>query len=284
MGDQTAAITSGTFTVTGTPIEVDISNETQVGLKYHLLRKKFVELSGRYDLITTSDEDNGADFFINAGQQFLDRMQDTGKMKAKFNRKVTAGTIKVYTNNLRAVLGVWAGNSTEGLVQLTHYPIDQIRAFYEEQLSSIDQGMPIYYCPAVFRPVPDAATASTFTGHYDVDDLILPDPVLRRHHAYNGILIAPPPDEDYYISIYGLFYNPALSAKLDSNGNWEYTRSFWTDVFPDILLKAALYQLETFYRNTEGAKDWMNALTIDVAGMDKDAAEEESAGVIRMEG
>jgi len=34
--------------------------------------------------------------------------------------------------------------------------------------------------------------------------------------------------------------------------------------------------LEVFYRNTEGAKDWHNALMIDVTGLDHDEADTES--------
>ena len=65
-------------------------------MEYYLLRKKFCELSGRYDLINADLTDNGADFYINAGQSHLDRMQNTGQMKAKYIKQITAGTIKVF--------------------------------------------------------------------------------------------------------------------------------------------------------------------------------------------
>jgi len=37
------------------------------------VRAKFIELSGRDDLVNANDSDNGANYFINAGQKFLDR-------------------------------------------------------------------------------------------------------------------------------------------------------------------------------------------------------------------
>lgn len=37
------------------------------------IRDKFIELSGRDDLANDDGTDNGADYFINAGQKFLDK-------------------------------------------------------------------------------------------------------------------------------------------------------------------------------------------------------------------
>ena len=52
-------------------------------MNYKDVRDKFVEISGRYDLITATNEDNGADFFLNAGQKYLDRFLDAGKAIAR---------------------------------------------------------------------------------------------------------------------------------------------------------------------------------------------------------
>jgi hypothetical protein len=41
---------------------------------------------------------------------------------------------------------------------------------------------------------------------------------------------------------------------------------------------AALYKLEVFYRNTEGAKDWSGAMKEDMLGMDHDFVEEDLNG------
>jgi hypothetical protein len=260
---------------TGTPSVPVIA--AAAGMDYYLLRKKFCELSGRYDLMNTDYTDNGADFFINAGQRHLDRLQSTGKMKAKNVQPITAGTIQVKVAGLRSVLDVFIGNTTEGLIKLQKASLSYLRQYYAEQLSGLDQGTPDWYAPAIFRPYADTLS---LTGLYDVDDLI---PATTGHYAYSGIIIAPPPDSTMYVIIYGTYYSPNLTATL-AGSTWTQTKSFWTDAHPDILLQAALYKLETFYRNTEGAKDWKNALTVDILDMDKDAAEEEAAEISEMGG
>lgn len=60
--------------------------------------------------------------------------------------------------------------------------------------------------------------------------------------------------------------------------------SYWTLEAPVTLLFAALYQLEASYRNTEGAKDWLNVIDLDLLGMEKDKISEEIMGVDQMEG
>lgn len=253
-------------------------------MEYYLLRKKFCELSGRYDLMNTDYTDNGADFFINAGQRFLDRMQNTGKMQAKNVQSVAAGTIKVYTPGLRAVHKVWAGNTASGLVELKKAgSVAYLRGLYEEQLSSVDQGTPEWYAPAIFRPFVDTHTTTTLSGYYDIDDLILPVTTTPTHYTNTGIIIMPPPDATYYISIYGLFYSPELSATYAAP-TWTQTKSYWTEVFPDTLIQAALFKLEQFYRNAEGAKEWKQGVTEDILGFDLDAVEEECADIDQMGG
>jgi len=80
------------------------------------------------------------------------------------------GTIKVYIAGLRSVHTVWAGTSTDGLVQLKRASLEYLRYEYEEQLGGIDQGTPEYYAPAIFRPFPDSSTTVTLSGYYDIDD------------------------------------------------------------------------------------------------------------------
>ena len=253
-------------------------------MDYYLIRKKFCELSGRYDLMNSDYTDNGADFFINAGQSYLDRLQNTGKMQAKNVQSVAAGTIKVYIAGLRAIHRVWAGNTTDGLIELQKAPdIAYLRSLYGEQLSGIDQGSPEWYAPAIFRPFVDTSSTTTLSGYYDIDDLILPTGATPVHYTYTGIIIMPPPDATYYISMYGLFYSPTLSATY-SAPDWTQTKSYWSEVFPDTLIQAGLFKLESFYRNTEGKKDYHDNLMDDILGLDKDMAEEEAAGITEMGG
>lgn len=248
-------------------------------MEYKDVRKKFVELSGRYDLVNADWTDNGADFFLNSGQMFLDRQSSVSKGVAKLVRSVDAGTILIETPGLRAVKEVWIGTSSDGLFQLDKWSVSSIKGEYGEQLSSIDQGTPAYYAPCSFRPYADTATTLSLTGYYDIDDLVLDN----THYTYRGIVIAPPPDQTYYLSIIGLFYSPTLTATL-TTGTWTQTKSYWTECFPDMLIKASLMQMEGFYRNTEGVKDFKYTLDMDLSGLDADEVEESIASINQMEG
>jgi hypothetical protein len=86
--------------------------------------------------------------------------------------------------------------------------------------------------------------------------------------TYNGIIFTPKADAAYNIEVVGKF----LSAELtDEDGT-----NYWSVVAPEILLKAALYQLEIFNRNTEGANDWLSALTSEARDLEFDMVMEES--------
>jgi hypothetical protein len=250
-------------------------------MEYKLLRKQFCELSGRLDLINEDLTDNGADFFINAGQRFLDNLCDIGKMEAKSVQSIAAGTIIVKCLDLRSVKEVRAGNSTDGLFSLDKTTVTALKNYYEKQLSSVDRGDPAFYAPCHYRPAPDAQLATGWSGYYDIDDLLLDS----SHFLYNGIIISPPPNKTWYISVSGLFYSPTLSATLvATTGVWTQSKSVWAEFSPDVLITAALYKLEVFYRNTEGMKDFLSALKLDVTGIDNVEAEEAGNTINQMRG
>ena len=250
-------------------------------MDYKDVRKKFVELSGRYDLIKVTDEDDGADFFLNAGQKYLDRLMSSGKMVARFPVVVSAGTYLAKSVGIRSIKEVWAGN-VDGKFQLLPDTLQKMRETYSEEFSSVPQGTPKYYAPAIFRPYPDSL--ASITNMYNVSDLLLYNAAApATHFNYNGIVIMPPPDGTYTIEILGLFYSPTLVATL-SGSTWTQTLSYWTEVHPETLIAAALFKLEGFYRNTDGAKDFKNTLMEDVTGMDHDAVEEDIVGTMQMGG
>jgi len=250
-------------------------------MDYKDVRIKFVELSGRYDLMKSTYEDDGADFFLNAGQRYLDRLLDIKKMWARYPVIMTAGEYIAKAVDIRAIKDVWIGN-VDGRSQLEPATIQQLRDEYSEEFASETQGTPKYYAPCIFRPAPD--TLASTTGMYDVSDLLLYDATSpAKHFNYNGILIMPPPDGTYTVTIWGLFYSPTLTATL-SGSTWTQVKSYWTEVHPEILIEAALYKLEGFYRNTEGAKDYKVALLDDVTGLDHDSVEEDLVGDSQMGG
>ena len=83
------------------------------------------------------------------------------------------------------------------------------------------------------------------------------------------MIFLPPTDTDYVIETIGSFYHADLSANADEN--------FWTNVSPDILINAALMQLEGSYRNTEGVKDWKNLIDLMAIDVEFDVVDQESS-------
>ena len=250
-------------------------------MDYLDVRNKFCELSGRYDLITATQEDAGADFFLNAGQKYLDRFFDSGKALARYPVIVSAGGYIAKSVGIRAIKEVWVANS-DGKSQLAKCSLDEIKDYYNEEFSSTTQGTPAYYAPALFRPYPD--TLADVTGMYNVSDLLTYSATApAQHFNYNGIVLMPPADGTYTIEIVGLFYSPTLSATL-SGSTWTQTKSFWSEVHPEILIAAAMYKLQSLYNNTGAAMDLKASVLEDVMGLDHDAAEEDIAGNMQMGG
>ncbi len=244
------------------------------------VRKKFCEVSGRYDLMNADYTDNGADFILNAAQRYLDRSHDFKKGEARNVQPISAGTIKVQATGLRAVKEVWFTNSDgSSMWPLEKCTLGEIRDYYGKALSTETQGDVAYYAPVSFRPAPDTVLSATWTGYQDIEDLILDD----GHYNYNGVVLMPPPSEAGYISIVGLFWSPTLSATL-SGGVWTQTKSWWTENHPEVLIEAAIMRLHGLYMNTSGFDDYKKIVGVDIAGIDWDSAEEESAGEQQMGG
>lgn len=228
------------------------------------IRQKFIGFSGRYDLATTvgadaHDTDNGADFFINAGMRFLDRKYQTPKAYGRRFDEVAADSWYLTFANCLAISAVWC-NDDEGRWQLTKYPYDSIRKSYPDLVSQHETGAPRFYTPLVLRSI--EATDIDAQGQFFNYVMTADD------GTYNGILFVPATDGSYVIETIGRFLHGELSDNTDEN--------YWTTVSPETLIKAALYQLEVSYRNTEGAKDWFNAFNLEATEMEKDFVEQES--------
>lgn len=236
------------------------------------IRQQFCRLSGRYDLATKTvvdfDTDNGADFYINAGQRFLDRAGFAPKAIGRRFEEVAAGAWYFTLQYCRAITEVWVNNS-EKRTRLEKIDFTRLKEYYSDLISETDQGAPLYYAPALLRSTlsTDVNNLGSFLFNYTSDD---------DDGTFNGIVFAPPPDEAYVIEIVGNFYSDELSANTD--------KSYWSAQNPETLIKAGLYQLEVFYRNTAGANDWLAAIRLDIDSLEKDAVEEEVAELEELEG
>jgi len=239
------------------------------------IRTQFIKLSGRNDLVVdvTNYVDNGANYYINAGQRFLDRKYRFPKDVGIYPSVVAIGGWNVIFPFCRAIKEVWVADVESGRRQLKKKSWQDFLSVYTEPFNTLERGSTLYYTPSILRSIPesDRATASTTSA------IVGYMPTMSGpHYAYNGILIGPPTDVQLHLEIHGLFYSPELTSDTEE--------SYWSVNHPETLIRAALYELEVDYRNTQGANDWMGAIETHAIGIDQDVVEEDIAEVDQMEG
>jgi hypothetical protein len=224
------------------------------------IRKQFIKLSGRHDLasggIDIWDTDEGADWFINAGSRWLDVSQETLLSEVEWQESFTSGSYLVALKKARAITHVYrkASNGKKKLLQKR--TMDWLLANYPE-LDSTDNGTPSYWAPVITHRAPEQVASGSSA---DV----------------KSIYLMPPADGSYTISVFGLFHQLELSDNADTN--------YWSSEYPDLLVLAALMMLETFYRNTQGVRDYREAIETILIGLDRDAVEATDQELHRLEG
>jgi len=235
------------------------------------LRTRFREVSGRHDLVNEDGSDNGADFFINEGSKFLDRMDENQKSWASAYKWIDVGHFTASFPYCRAIKEVWVATSTERW-QLEKISLQNIISTYMTGLpSSRTNGTPLYYSPTLTRYIPEDAAAGAleaFSGFVDIP--------AGNVHEYNMIILNVPTDTILSAEIKGLFYSKALEDDADLN--------YWSEAHPFLLIMAAMRQLEVVNRNVTGVKDWNTSIGYEMQQIGMDLVEELIAEVDVMEG
>jgi len=235
------------------------------------LRTKFRALSGRFDLVNADFSDNGADFFINEGRKYLDRLDETQKSWASCFRWLEVGKFSVSFPYCRAIKEVWAA-TTEARWQLAKKSLQDLTAeFLTDLPSERNTGSPLYYAPCIVRYIPEDAEAGdleAFAGFTDVE--------AGTYHEYNSILLSVPVDERIMLDIRGLFYSMELIEETDKN--------YWSEVHSLLLYMAAMRQIEVTNRNTQGVKDWTASIRDEARQIGMDLVEEEITEIDQMGG
>jgi len=240
------------------------------------VREEVARWSGKHDLVTDfggddfTDSGNGvSNWLINSGQRLLDRKASFAKRFSWLKKDVAVGTYKLNFRHCAAIKEVWAQSALDDRYQLGKKSLNWMRKEYGDVYADLTQGDPSYYAPLVVGLAPDQATLTTsdYTDEftYDHEEILFSD--TADHFLYSGIIFMPPVGEIFTVSVLGRFWSPPLSNDTD--------KTFWTEVHPDVLVLAALYCLERFYRNREGMNDYMVAIMDTVADLDKDVVEED---------
>lgn len=215
------------------------------------IRDLFVKRSGRYDLITEEGQDNGANFFIQSGNRFLDRHSNIRQAQ------VNASIHSVEKDGLLRLPNCWLIQDVLANFSDGWYPLRKLSARKVPQAFFAMNGRPAFYIPKVVHYTPamehlPAALVTAPASAFDHQDM-----------ASNAMLIEvlPHPTLPTNIEVRGNFYTTPLLFDEDTNT--------WSESFPDTLIKAALYQLEIFYRNTEGANDWLVSIQLDLTNAEQ---------------
>jgi len=239
------------------------------------VREKFIDLSGRIDLVVDTEDyaDAGADYFLLAGLRELDRERlSTYQSGARKYVALEAGNWIAQFQKARAVQKVFCGDG-EGLVQLQYKYYDELRAEYGNSFPAMDSGAPRYWTPVNLRHSPDwervpADTIDAISAYVDTAS--------GGYGEYDGVLITPPPDTAVTLEIHGLFFSDSLDSDTDEN--------YWTRAYPDILVMAGMRELERSYRNITGANEWTAHIQQKLTGLDMDIVETQISSTDRMRG
>jgi len=234
------------------------------------LRTQFREVSGRFDLVNADFTDNGADFYINEGRKFLDRLDETQKSWGVAYKFLNIDGFAVHFQDCRAIKEVWAASLTARW-QLEKKSLQDLIAGYMTALpSGMTSGIPLYYSPAITRHIPEDVTAEdfeSFCGYVDIS--------AGHAYGYNSILIMGPTDEKLSIEVKGLFYSHYLEEETDEN--------YWSASNPLLLIMATMRQIEVINRNTQGVNDWTNSIGQEMKGLGMDLVEELISEVSQIE-
>lgn len=210
------------------------------------IRDEFIRRSGRYDLITEDGSDAGANFFIQSGARFLDRRSNLNATRKGITVELCGRDGRVYVKDCWLV-------HTVSCQMLQHWrPCTKVHTVRGMACVLAHPGHPAFYAEKTERYIPDPATSAAFLNNAPASAFDRQD--MECHHIM--LELWPRPTQPCTVRVEGCFYSEPLYHDEDHN--------VWSERFPDTLVKAALYQLEIFYRNTEGASDWLNSIQLDL--------------------
>ena len=249
------------------------------------IREQFIQASGRRDLVHTDGSDDGANWFINQGQRMLDLSVNLPQAVRHYNATLAPGEYSIAVADLRSVDEVWVSTASTPRVQLERMDLSEVRArltiIQSESGNTltpqIQHNAGLTYAGAARGFAVGIGVASSQNKLSSLRSIGDNDGLRLGHiDRQIDVVITPPALEASTVWIKGLFWSPAL--RLDGDA------SAWTLLYESTLLHASLYQLEVFYRNTEGANDWLRAVQMSLSNIEADSAMKDQGWINQMEG
>lgn len=208
-------------------------------------RAKFKTLTGNYSLVNSDGSDNGADYFLNQGQKWLDDNYYQYKADQVSIHSVDAGDYLILLRYLKYIEpgGVTLVNSSGEISILSEVSIDDINYNFETP-SMQGTGEPSYwtYAPIRLAPLQQDYIQATVDAVDGTDVIQVGDST-----PYVGILLTPTADATYSIQIRARFYEAPLVDDTDV--------SFWTTnhSYPWLLASIGTYYISL--GNAKGAAE-----------------------------
>jgi hypothetical protein len=235
------------------------------------LRQQFMTISGRVDLVGSAGENTGANFYINEGRKFLDRLDETSKSWGSCFRFINIGYYIASIPMCRAIKEVWATTTTARWQLKKKNLQDLISEYLCSDPAARTNGLPLYYSPTITTYIPPSVEVGSMEAFIQWVEIPSGDA-----HEYNTIILNVPAEEKLSVDIKGLYYSAELSADTDKN--------HWTVNHPLLLIMAAMRAIEIVNRNTQGVNDWNNSIATEIKQLGMDLVEELIAESSQMEG
>jgi len=208
------------------------------------LRTKFIEISGRGDFEDTSGD--RSEFFIKAGYDYLSSLVPVSNMYRYETISNQAGKDALSAPMARAVKSVYWFDGTS-YIKLTKLTSDEFVALYQ---ANQEESTPAHWVPS-FTNSPNGG-------------------------AVVQIGAKPIGAQPFRLTI--LSYD-----RFNTGTDWAESGETWLSInYPDLIIQSALYKLEVFYRNMEGAKGWNEGIKEAVKHIDFDIVDQELAEVNTM--
>ena len=234
------------------------------------VRRNFITYSGRYDLIVnrTTYADNGANFYIYAGQQYLDTLATMFKSESKYYWPLEIASWYILVPDARVIENVYLSTNTSGKHELHRVSLEEFRSKHSAPSYSGNCECSTFYAVANLRTTPQVPRQITIGDFTPV--------IIGNEYTNLGVLLSPPIGAETSAEVVGKFYQPKLVNDIDTN--------YWSEMYPQILVMSACRQLEISYRNTVGVKDWEASIKSELLGLELDYADQESTGIRKFAG
>jgi len=209
----------------------------------HEIRQQFVKATGRYDLVNADGSDNGADVFIKQANRLLYQKLSMLRVKLDWSLDIPAGVKAVKLPEIVKIDNLYLSDdsSYEELIYQNK------RRFF----TNYQKTATVLYYDGLSPYTADNFEENGTPTYYTIISTNEIDGVSNDYEQSLAIYFNCPVDSAYTLRAHGVFVE-SLVEESDTN--------FLATIEPMLLIFKAAWFMEIFFRNTEGARDWNNAV------------------------